>query len=577
MVPDKTNHESRITNHESRKAIRHSPRATRISQLLTRHSLLVLPLLFLLLFYFYPLSAIFRVSLTWDGGPALDALLARLFGPATLRTLGFTAGQAALSTALTLLLGLPGAYVFARYDFPGKRLLNALTTVPFVLPTVVVATAFTAVLGPRSPLNTALMNALGLARPPFDLRYTLGAILLAHVFYNYTLVLRIVGSFWANLDPHLEQAARTLGASPWRAFVEVTLPLLLPALGAASLLVFIFCFTSFGVILILGGPRFATLEVAIYRQTIYMGNLPLAAGLSLIQILCTLGLTVVYTRLQGRLARPLDLRPRWVTQRRPRTWGEIAFVLANVGLGAALLGLPLVTLAARSFDAGLRYYTALFENPRGSIFYVPPVAAVGNSVRFALGTTALALLLGVLTATALYRRKQGWMLDALFMLPLGTSAVTLGLGYLLAMARPPLALRGTPALIVFGHTLVALPFVVRNVMPALQSIRPSLREAAVTLGAPPARVFAEVDLPIVWRALAVGGVFAFTVSMGEFGATSMIARPELPTIPIAIYRFLSQAGALNYGQALAMSTLLMAVCVIGFVAIESLRPPGSEW
>ncbi len=583
-MPDNTDNESRIAIrhsplaiHHSPFAIRHLPFAIRHSPLLTRNSLLVLPLLFLIFFYFYPLGTIFYVSLRWDGGPAFDALLARLFGAATLRTLGFTAGQAVLSTLLTLLLGLPGAYIFARFDFPGKRLLNALTTVPFVLPTVVVATAFTALLGPRSPLNALLMNVLGLTRPPLDLRYTLGAILLAHIFYNYTLVLRGVGSFWANLDPHLEQAARTLGASPWRAFVTVTLPLLLPALGAAALLVFIFCFTSFGVILILGGPRFTTLEVVIYRQAIDMGNFPLAAGLSLLQILCTLILTVVYTRLQGRLAHPLDLRPRWITQRRPRTWGEITFVLLNIVGGGLLLGLPLLILVARSFSAGLRYYAALFENPRGSIFYVPPVAAVGNSVKFALGTMILALLLGMLAATALYRGKQGWLLDALFMLPLGTSAVTLGLGYLLAMARPPLALRGTPALIVFGHTLVALPFVVRNVMPALQSIRPSLREAAATLGAPPARVFVEVDLPIVWRALAVGSVFAFTVSMGEFGATSMIARPELPTIPIAIYRFLAQAGALNYGQALAMSTLLMAVCVAGFVAIESLRPPGSEW
>ena len=288
-MPDKTNYQSPVTNyqppithHELRITHRHSPFAI-------RHLLLALPLLFLIIFYFYPLGAIFHASLTWEGGPALDALLARLFGPTTLRTFGFTAGQALLSTALTLLLGLPGAYIFARYDFPGKRLLNALTTVPFVLPTVVVATAFTAVLGPRSPINVALMDALDLSSPPLDLRYTLGAILLAHVFYNYTLVLRIVGGFWANLDPHLEQAARTLGASPWRAFVTVTLPLLLPALGAAALLVFIFCFTSFGVILILGGPRFATLEVAIYRQAIDMGNFPLAAGLSLIQILCTLG------------------------------------------------------------------------------------------------------------------------------------------------------------------------------------------------------------------------------------------------------------------------------------------------
>jgi len=523
---------------------------------LTRYALLLLPLLFLALFYFYPLAAIFGASFA---GSAWADVITRLCSATTLRVLGFTFGQATLSTALTLLLGLPGAYVFARYEFPGKALLQALATVPFVLPTVVVAAAFTTLLGSYSPL-----------------RYTLGAILLAHIFYNVTLVLRMVGGFWANLDPHLEEAARTLGASPWRAFREVTLPLLAPALGAAALLVFVFCFTSFGVILILGGPRFATLEVEIYRQTIAFANLPLAAALGLLQLLITLALTLTYTRLQARLARPLELRPQWATQRRPRKPAEIALLLATVTLLGLLLAAPPLTLVARSFDGGLRYYAALFENPRRSIFYVPPIAAVWNSVRFALATMALALLLGLLTSLALYRQRQGWLLDALFMLPLGTSAVTLGLGYLLGMSRPPLALRGTPLLIICGHTLVALPFVVRSLLPALHSIRPTLREAAATLGAPPARVFVEVDLPIIQRALAVGGVFAFTVSMGEFGATSMIARPELPTLPIAIYRFLSLPGAVNYGQALAMSTLLMAVCVVGFVAMERLRPPGMQ-
>jgi thiamine transport system permease protein len=538
--------------------------------------LLVPPLTFLVIFYFYPLEEILRVSLAREAGTTAGAVVARLLSPATGRVIFFTLWQALVSTLLTLLLGIPGAYVFARYHFPGKGILTALTTVPFVLPTVVVATAFTAVIGPTSPLNALLMRWFDLAQPPLDLRYTLGAIFLAHVFYNYTLVLRMVGGFWANLDPHLEEAARTLGASPWRAFREITLPLLMPALAAAGLLVFIFCFTSFGVVLILGGPRFATLEVAIYRQTVNFANLPFAATLSLVQIAFTLGLTLVYTRLQARLARPLNLRPKWVTQQRPGGPREVLFVATNVVLSVVLLGVPLLTLALRSFGAGLRFYAALFENPRRSIFYVPPVDAVGNSVRFALATTALALILGLLTALALYRRREGWLVDALFMLPLGTSAVTLGLGYLLAMDEPPLELRGTPALIVLGHTLVALPFVVRSVLPALQSIRPSLREAAASLGARPLRVFTEVDLPIAWRALAVGAVFAFTVSMGEFGATSMIARPEIPTIPIAIYRFLAQPGALNYGQALAMSTVLMTVCVVGFIAMEQVRPPGVQ-
>ncbi len=528
--------------------------------------LLLLPLAFLFIFYFYPMVAILQVSFV-DG--ALAPLLTRIARPSTLRLIRFTFGQALLSTVLTLLLGLPGAYIFARYTFPGKRVLQALTTVPFVLPTVVVAAAFSAVLGPKSLLARLTDGAL-------DLRYTLGAIVIAHVFYNYTVVVRMVKSFWATLNPNLEQAARTLGAPPWRAFVEITLPLLLPALAAAGVLVFLFCFTSFGVILILGGPRFATVEVAIYRQTVNFADLPFAAALSLMQILFTFLLTLVYTRLQARVSRPLDLQPQWATMRPPRTPQEIVLVAGNLLVMVVLLGYPLLTLVIRSFEAGLRYYRALFQNPRHAIFYVPPLVAVENSVRVALLTTGLALVLGLLTSVALYRRKRGWILDALFMLPLGTSAVTLGLGYLLAMGKPPLALRGTPALIVFGHTLVALPFVVRSVLPALQSIQPRLREAAAVLGSAPSRVFLEVDLPIVWRALAVGAVFAFTISMGEFGATSMIARPDLPTIPIAIYRFLSKPGAMNYGQALAMATILMGVCVVGFVAMESLRPPGSQ-
>ena len=524
------------------------------------------PMVFLLVFYFYPMEAILEVSLV-DG--ALDSLLRRLASSSTLRVIRFTLGQALLSTVLTLLLGLPGAYVFARYTFPGKRILQALTTVPFVLPTVVVAAAFSTVLGPNSLLSRLSGGTL-------DLRYSLGAILIAHVFYNYTVVLRMVRGFWATLNPNLEQAARTLGAPPWRAFVEITLPLLLPPLTAAGVLVFLFCFTSFGVILILGGPKFATLEVAIYRQTVNFADLPFAAGLSLVQIFFTFLLTLVYTRLQAKVSRPLDLQPQWTTERAPRTPQEVILVAGNLLVMVLLLGYPLIALVGRSFQAGLGYYRALFENPRHAIFYVPPLAAVENSLRFALLTTGLALLLGLLTSVALYRRKHGWILDALFMLPLGTSAVTLGLGYLLAMDEPPLVLRGTSALIVFGHTLVALPFVVRSVLPALQSIQPRLREAASVLGSSPFRVFLEIDLPIVWRALAVGAVFAFTISMGEFGATSMIARPELPTIPIAIYRFLSKPGAMNYGQALAMATILMTVCVVGFIAMESLRPPGSQ-
>jgi thiamine transport system permease protein len=552
-------------------------------------SLYLIPLSFLALFYFYPLFSIFRLSLAPGGQLALTALRGLVSTPYYLRTLWFTTWQAALSTLLTLLAALPAAYVFAHYQFPGKSLLQALTTIPFVLPTIVVAAAFTSLLGPRGWVNQALMAALGLDRPPVNLVHTLAIILLAHVFYNYTIILRMVGGFWANLPPQLEAAARMLGASPWRAFREVTLPLLRPALTAASLLVFLFDFTSFGVILILGGPHYATLEVEIYRQAVNLFNLPVAAALSLLQIGCTFGLMVIYTRLQQRITVPLKLRPRRITARRPRTWGERWLVGINVTVMILLLVVPLLSLAERSLSTGqpgysLAYYRELSVNRQSSIFFVPPLLAVRNSLLFAGATVGLALMLGLISAwlLALWNRdnstglarqrgRLGRLLDPVFMLPLGTSAVTLGFGYIIALAKPPLNLRTSPVLIPLAHTLVALPFVVRSLLPVIRGIHPHLREAARVLGASSWRVWREVDLPIVGRALLVGAVFAFTVSLGEFGATVFVARPQMPTMPVVIYRFLGQPGAINYGQALAMSTLLMIVCAAGFLAIERFR------
>jgi thiamine transport system permease protein len=228
------------------------------------------------------------------------------------RLLAFTTGQALLSTLLTLAAGMPAAYAFARYEFRGKSLLRALTTIPFVMPTMVVAAAFTALLGPRGYVNQGLMALLGLDTPPLRLQQTLALVLLAHVFYNATIVVRLLGGFWANLDPRIEEAARVLGAGRWRTFREVTLPLLLPAVVASALLIFLFCFTSFGVILILGGPQLATIEVEIYYQAVPLFNLPLAAVLSIVQMVFTFAIMALYARIRRRppCSTCVPVRPR---------------------------------------------------------------------------------------------------------------------------------------------------------------------------------------------------------------------------------------------------------------------------
>lgn len=535
------------------------------------------PLLFLLLFYFFPLAEILRRSLFPEEGGA-SAPLATLFADTYfLRVIGWSAWQALLSTVLTLAAALPAAYVFARLRWRGKTLLRALATVPFVLPTVVVAAAFGALLGPNGMLNRMLQSLFGLAEPPIRLQGTLLLILLAHVFYNFTIVLRIVGGMWANLPSSIEEAAAVLGASRSRVLREVTLPILLPAISVAALLIYIFTFTAFGTVLILGGPRFATVEVEIYRQTVELFNLPVAAALALLQIAISLILTAVYSRLQERTVVPLDLRPQSSVERPIRGWRQRLLVAWVMLLMGGLLLAPLVALFSRSLSLGgtwtLQFYRLLAENRSNSYFFVPPATAIRNSVLFAVLATVLALSIGLPAAYLLLspRRRLRAILDPLFMLPLGTSAVTLGFGYIIALDSPPLDLRASPLLIPVAHTLIAFPFVVRALLPVLRGINPRLREAAAVLGASPGRVIWEVDAPIIARAVLIGAVFAFTISLGEFGATLLLGRPEYPTMPVVIYRFLGQPGLSNYGQALAMSSLLMLVTVAGFVAIERLR------
>ena len=544
------------------------------------------PLVFLALFYALPMAQVLRLSLTRAAGLAAPFAEA-LRSPLERDILGFTFLQASLSTLLTLLVGLPGAYLLARYSFRGRSLLLALTSVPFVMPTLVVGAAFQALLGPHGWVNLTLMNLFGLPQPPIAFLHSLTAILLAHVFYNTSIVLRMVGDFWSHLDPRIAAAARTLGAGQWEVLSRVTLPLLLPAIAAAALLVFLFDFTSFGVILVLGGPRLATLEVEIYNQTVGLFNLPMAAALSVVQLACTLALTVAYTRLAARVSRPISLRPRRLTQQSLRGVRRRLLAALITGWLLALLVTPLLALAARSVASvdgdqsasgasGLTadYYRELWVNRRESIFFVPPSTAIGISLAYASATVLLSLALGLPAAWALAYRPESAasrIFDPLLLLPLGTSAVTLGLGFIVALDQPPLDLRASPWLVPLAHTLVALPFVVRSLTPALRSIRPRLRKAAAVLGADPGQVVTHVDLPLVGRAVLVGAAFAFSISLGEFGATALIARPEYPTVPVMIYRFLSQPGALNYGQALALSTILMVVCATAMLGIERLR------
>lgn len=537
----------------------------------------LVPLTFLALFYFYPLLAILDISLRPDGWLDLSAFLRLLSTDYYVGVFLFTVYQAALSTALTLFLALPCAYVFSRYRFAGKSLLLALATLPFVLPTVVVALAFMSLIGRRGLLNDLLMTLFSLDYSPVQLERTLAIVIIVHVFYNFAIALRIMTSYWSAQGIAAEEAARVLGADEWSLWRDIRLPLIQPALLSAGALVFMFTFTSFGVVLILGGIRFATLEVQIYYQAISLFNLPMAAALSLLQIVAMFALMTAYTHLQRGLQSAIGstkavARPAKSLRERSLVWGVVIFIFA-------LLFTPLLALVARSALSNgaldVSNYLALAESSRGSLLFIAPIESVANSLRFALISTAMALIIGLISAFMIAGRGGlARFVDPLLMLPLATSAVTLGFGFIVALDEPPLNLRASWLIIPISHTLVAFPFVVRSVLPSLRAIPSSVREAAQVLGARPFDLLRTIDLPLVSRGIAVGATFAFTVSMGEFGASLFVAQRESVTIPVVIYRLIGDPGLASYRQALAMSVILLLVCALGFVMIERLRVAG---
>ncbi len=529
---------------------------------MTRRTLLwaalaAVPLGFLAVFFAYPVASITVRGLS--EGSALDVWRRRSTGDLVV----FTFVQAALSALLSVAVGLPAAWAVARGDLPGRRVVRALLVVPFVLPTLVVGAAIDATF-----VRVGLDGTDG-----FHLEHTLVAILLAHLVLNVAVVVRIVGSHWALLDPRAEEAARVLGASRVQVLREVTLPRLGPSIWSAAGIVFLFCFTSFGIILTVGGPRRATLETEIWRYATQRTDVATATALALLQMAIVVGLVAAVGWAERRAgAGAHRVRPARRTGPRRR-----ALALLALAPAAVVVVVPMAVLVERALAVGdgygLDHFRALGrESDRG--LAVAPIDAVRTSLLYAAAAMAIALVVGALASVVIVHagRVPGRALDVFLMVPLGTSAVTLGFGLLIALDEPPLDLRTSRAIVPVAQALVGLPFVVRALVPALRGLDPRPREAAMVLGARPWRARVEVDLPLLARTLLVGVAFAFAVSLGEFGATSFLARPDAPTVPVAMYRLLGQPGDALRGQAMALGVVLAALTTVSVLVIERLRP-----
>lgn len=536
--------------------------------------MVILPLAFLGLFFLWPTIRIIALGMGGGvdgfGGPDLGggfggALRETLARSRTWSTLFWTLEMGFLGTFFSVILGIAGAWTLYGLRIPGRRLWRTLTAVPFVLPSVVVGVAFQNILGAGAPLGF-----LGLGQ-------TRAAIILAMVFFNFSLVSRIVGNAWIRLDPRPVQAARALGASPTRAFFTVTLPRLGPAIFAAASLVFLYCITSYGLVRVLGGVKITTLEVEIYLETASYLNLSGAAVLSLLQILIVvvaLGLnSFARSRFEHRAALRM-VAPRPVRR-------EDAGALVSTGLGLLLVIVPLLSMVVTSFRrAGVwtfANYRALAQPNLVAQLPGTALGAWGYSLQVALLSCVISLVMGLSVSIVVSRRValgSRWraaqeLFDLLFSSPQGISAVTVGFGMLITLQAPPLSMSANAFFLAAAQSVVAVPLVLRAVLPTLRAVNPRLREAAATLGANPWQSFRTVELPVLARVSGVGAGFAFAISLGEFGATSFLARPLNPTLPVAIFALSSRPAAEAQGAAAAASVLLALTCALAMFLAET--------
>jgi thiamine transport system permease protein len=500
-------------------------------------------------FYVWPVTNLLVTAI--DGKSVVDTMTTGR----TWKVVWFTLWQAVASTALTIVVGLVPAFVFARYRFPGRGLLLGMLTALFVLPTVV-------------------MGAAVLALVPDAIGNTVWAVLVAHVMFNLAVVVRVVGAMWERLPRDMESAAATLGASRPQVVRHVTLPHLWPSIVAAASIVFVFTFTSYGVIRVLGAPGTRTIEVEVWRNATQLGNVGAAAVLAVLQLLI-LGVAVGSAgTFQRRRSRAVALH-HGASGARPRTRGERSLVGFVGAWTAAVAIIPIGALVVRSLSTPTGWSAAAWtglgsvEVRPGISLAVDPLGAIGNSITTAMWATLIAVAVGGCAALAIAASGTlGRVLDTSSMLPLATSAVTIGFGLLITFDTAPVDWRRSWWLVPVGQALVGVPFVVRNCLGVLRSVDPAMTHAALTLGASPARAWVEVVVPFLWRPLAGGGALAAAISLGEFGATSLLSRSGGETMPIAIEQLLGRTGSILQAQGYVLATMLAATTIALVTFVE---------
>ena len=515
------------------------------------------PILFLGVLFFWPLTNI--LGRGFQGDWVLHLLDLRDW-----QITWFTIWQALVSTFVTLVFAVPGAYLLYRKRFVGQRILRSLITIPFMLPTIVVATGF-----------TIFRDAGHLwSHPVFW-------IIAAHVFLNYSLAVRTIGSFWMSLDLQTEEAAALSGAGRFRTVWSISLPQLKPALISAAASTFLYCTASYGVILVLGGGQVHSLETEIATAANTLLDLPKASALALIQsLLSVVAFGVTQTGGRANIGIEVGEHDGDVKRLDRRDW---LASLITFPLIALLIVAPMSMIVFKAFSEG-DGFVGNFVNLAGrgarNLLNLSVLDSMGNSLRNMLISASIAMVIGVVVSYLLALPTKNFqqtvvnrILDIAFLLPLGISTVVLGFGYLITFGGYPLPLRETWVITPLIQSVMSVPIVIRLVYPALVSVERSHYEAAATAGATRWQIWWFIELPMIRFSVYTAAAFAALVSLGEFGASSLLAYGDQATLPTVLYSLISKPGGENYGMAMAAATLIivMTFAVVFLISRENLQ------
>ncbi|MFH1391674.1 MAG: iron ABC transporter permease [Candidatus Diapherotrites archaeon] len=468
--------------------------------------------------------------------------------------------QASVSTFFAVLIGLPMAYVLARRDFPGKKVLKSLSLIPFVFPSILVVISFVIIFGNNGWINLFLKNFLGFEEH-VQFLYGFSGIIIAHTFYNFPIVMRFVSNAWENTDKTMKEAAKTLGANKVQVFLKITLPQLIPSLAASASLVFIYTFMSFAIVLTLGGLQFSTFEVEIYRQITRNFNFEIGALLAFFQflILSIVGYSYIYFSKKYAIKSSLNIeKPKKLNFASAKGFCESLLILG----GITFIVLPLISLVFFAFfdqklgQFSLKAFEKIVFPSTVSLLGTTPLLSIAYSLLLAFFSSIIATFFGLLASLKQTRiRFSGVFLSA----SVAVSVITLGAGYWLGFGT------GQLWVIAMGHAIFAFPFAFRVINNALSRIDSESLDAARTLGANELQVFQFVQLPRIKNSLLVSLALSFAVSLGELGLVLLLYDGIYATMPVYIYRLLT---TFDLFAAAAMGVVLISISFLSFYAIE---------